>query len=188
MKRIVVGISGASGVILGIRLLEHFRGKVESHLVITKCAEKMIALETRYSMGDVKSLASKAYDQDDFTALIASGTFLTDGMVIIPCSIKSLSGIVSSYNDSLLIRAADVTLKEQRRLVVCIRETPFHLGHLRLMVSLAERGAIICPPIPAYYYNPQSIMELQDHLIGKVMDLFGVEHDLMVRWEDGYAR
>jgi len=182
MKKIIVGISGASGVILGIRLLEHLKGKVESHLVVTKCAEEMIALETGYSLSEVKALATVAYGNDDFTSLIASGTFITDGMVIIPCSIKSLSGIVSSYNDSLLIRAADVTLKEQRRLVICIRETPFHLGHLRLMVSLAERGAIICPPIPAYYCNPQSIEELQNHTIGKVLDLFGIGHELKVRW------
>lgn len=184
MKRLIVGISGATGAIYGIRLLEVLAlAGVESHLVITEAAEKTIALESGWKIEDIRALASVAYRIDDIGAAIASGSFSTAGMVVLPCSIKSLSAIANSYNANLLVRAADVTIKEGRKLVLAVRETPLHQGHLELMLRLAKRGAVILPPLPAFYFQPKSIGDIVDHTVGKVLDQFGIEHSLFPRWQ-----
>ncbi len=181
--RLVVGISGATGSIYGIRLLEVLKEKrIETHLIITPTAERIIPQETSYSVKKVERLASFIYDNRDLDASISSGSFETDGMVIIPCSIKSLSGIAHSYNENLLIRAGDVTLKESRKLVLVVRETPLHLGHLELMLQTSRMGAILLPPIPAFYFHPKTIDDLVNHTVGKVLDLFGLNHRLFDRW------
>jgi 4-hydroxy-3-polyprenylbenzoate decarboxylase len=183
MQRLVIGISGASGAIYAIRLLEVLsRSNVETHLVISKAAEKTISLETSRDPAQVRALAHKCHDVGDIDAAIASGSFLCDGMVVIPCSIKSLSGIVHSYGDNLLVRAADVALKEQRKLVLIPRETPLHKGHLKLLLAAADLGAVILPPFPAFYHSPRTIDDLIDHLVGKVLDLFQIDHSLYQRW------
>jgi 4-hydroxy-3-polyprenylbenzoate decarboxylase len=188
MKKLIVGISGASAAIYGIRMLEALRSaKVESHLVITDASKKIIPLETTYQVADVESLASHVYPIDDIGAAISSGSFQSDGMVIIPCSIKSLSAVANSYDENLLVRAADVTLKEGRRLVLVVREAPLHKGHLRLMLRAAEMGAFIYPPMPAFYSNPRTIDDLVNHTVGKILDLFGVEHELLDRWKGAQA-
>jgi len=184
VKRLVVGISGASGSIYGIRLLQALREtEVESHLIVTDAAKQVIRLETPFTVEEVEALADYVYAIDDLGAAISSGSFPTLGMVVIPCSIKSLSAMAHSYNINLLVRAADVTLKERRRLVVVVRETPLHRGHLEFMLRLAEMGAVILPPVPAFYHSPQTIEDLVDHTVGKVLDLFGIEHDLCARWQ-----
>ena len=176
MKRIVVGMSGATGAIYGIRLLEVLsKLDVETHLVISDAAEKTIGMETPWTIEQVKSLAHTCYDNRNIGANIASGSFLNEGMVVIPCTMKTLSGIANAYNDNLLIRAADATLKEKRRLVVVARETPFHKGHLRLMMAAADLGATILPPIPAFYGHPKTIDDIIDHLVGKVLDMFRID-------------
>jgi 4-hydroxy-3-polyprenylbenzoate decarboxylase len=185
VKRIIVGISGASGAIYGVRLLEVIRDRVESHLIITAWARKTIEVETSYPLAKVLSLASYSYDNEDLSGRLASGSFKTDGMVIIPCSIRTLSAVATCQSGTLLHRAADVALKERRRLILCVRETPFHLEHLRLMQRAAECGAIILPPIPAFYFHPNTIGDIIDHTIGKILDLFDVEHDLVRRWNGG---
>jgi 4-hydroxy-3-polyprenylbenzoate decarboxylase len=183
MRRLVVGISGATGAIYGIRLLEALsETDIETHLVVSQAAEKTIHMETSWKIEEVKALAHTCYDTKDVGANIASGSFLCDGMVVIPCAIKTLSGIANSYNDNLLVRAADVTIKEKRKLVVVVRETPFHKGHLRLMMNLADLGATILPPIPAFYCLPQTIDDIVNHLVGKVLDMFHIEHNLFKRW------
>ena len=182
--KLVVGMSGASGAIYGIKLLKALRQcRVETHLVISKSAQKTITLETNYQVSDVESLADYVYDNANVGAPIASGSFKHDGMIIVPCSIKSLSGLAYSYNDNLLIRAADVALKERRKLVVVVRETPLHLGHLRLLVALSESGGIILPPMPAFYHHPKSIEDIINQTVGKVMDQFDIEHQLFCRWK-----
>jgi len=184
MKRLVVGISGASAAIYGIRLLEVLRETdVETHLVITPAAREIILLETDFKVEEVEAMANYAYDIDDIGAAIASGSFKTDGMVIIPCSIKSLSAIANSYSANLLLRAADVTLKERRRLVAVVRETPLHRGHLQLMLRVTDMGAIIFPPLPAFYHRPKTVADIVDHTVGRVLDLFGVDHALFERWD-----
>ena len=183
MKRLIVGISGATGVIYGIRLLEVLsHSDVETHLIITEAARKNILIETNWKMERVKSLAKVVYDVNDLGADISSGSFHSEGMVVIPCSIKSLSAIANSFNENLLVRAADVTLKERRKLVAVVRETPLHKGHLDLMVKLADLGAIILPPIPAFYFFPKTIDDLINHTVGKVLDSFGINHHLFNRW------
>jgi 4-hydroxy-3-polyprenylbenzoate decarboxylase len=183
MKRIIVGISGATGAIYGIRLLEVLsKSNVETHLVITEAAEKTIRMETDWKIGQLNSLVKVVYDIKDVGADIASGSFHTDGMVVMPCSIKSLSAIANSFNVNLLIRAADVTIKERRKLVLAVRETPLHKGHLNLMMNLADLGVIILPPIPAFYFHPKTIDDLINHTVGKVLDLFHIEHNLFARW------
>jgi flavin prenyltransferase len=183
MKRLVVGISGATGAIYGIRLLEFLsKTDVETHLLITESAEKTIRIETSWSLERVKALATVTYRMDDVGADISSGSFHTEGMVVIPCSIKSLSAIASSYNENLLIRAADVALKERRKLVVVVRETPLHRGHLRLMMNVADAGGLIFPPIPAFYFLPKTIDDLINHTVGRVLDVFGIDHHLFNRW------
>ena len=182
--RLLIGINGATGVIFGIRLLEVLSNieSVETHLIITPAGEQTIEIETEYKVPAVKALADYSYRIDDICACLASGSFRRDGMIIAPCSMKTLSALATSYADNLLTRAADVTLKERRRLVLLVRETPFHLGHLRNMVSVTEMGAIVMPPIPAFYHNPQSIQDIVDHTVGKALDLFNIQHDLYRRW------
>lgn len=185
MKRLIVGITGATGAIYGIRLLEFLsKTDVETHLVISSSAEKTIRLETSWEVEQVKALARVTYNMEDVGADISSGSFQTEGMAVIPCSIKSLSAIANSYNDNLLIRAADVTLKERRKLVAVVRETPLHRGHLSLMMNLADAGGIILPPIPAFYFLPKTIDDLVNHTVGRVLDVFGVQHHLVNRWGD----
>lgn len=186
--RLVVGISGASGVMYGIRLLQLLQQtKVESHLVLSTAAAQTIALETDYTPAQVEALATVVYRFRDIAAAIASGSFKTAGMVIIPCSMKTLAGITYSFSDNLLLRAADVTLKERRRLVVVPRETPLHLGHLRLLVQLAEMGAIIAPPMPAFYHRPQSLDDILNQTANRVLDLLDIElpQDVFQRWQGG---
>jgi len=183
MKRLIVGITGASGSIYGIRLLEAINGKVETHLVITHTAKKIIEFETSYDIDSVMGLASFVHDNNDLMSPISSGSFKTDGMVIIPCSIKSLSAVANSYTESLIARAADVSLKECRKLVLSVRETPFHTGHLKLMLKITENGGVIIPPIPAFYNKPETIGDLIDHTVGKILDFLDIEHSLYKRWE-----
>lgn len=183
MKRLIVGISGATGAVYGIRLLEVLaKSNVETHLIITEAAQKTILMETDWTVEKVKSLAKVVYDIQDIGADIASGSFQSEGMVVIPCSIKSLSAIANSFNVNLLIRAADVTLKERHKLVLVVRETPLHQGHLNLMFRVAEMGATLLPPIPAFYFHPKTIDDLINHTVGKVLDLFGIDHHLFERW------
>jgi flavin prenyltransferase len=183
VKRLIVGISGATGAIYGIRLLETLlKSDVETHLVITEAAERTILMETNWKLKDIKSLAKVSYDIRNLGGDIASGSFVSEGMVIIPCSIKSLSGIANSFNENLLIRAADVTLKERRKLILVVRETPLHLGHIELMLQASRMGAILLPPVPAFYFHPKTIDDLISHTVGKVLDLFGMNHHLFNRW------
>ncbi len=182
-KRIVVGISGASGVTYGVRMLELLRKtEFETHLIISGAGKLNIEIETSYKPGQVEAMADFTYDHKDMAAALASGSFLTEGMVVIPCTIKSLSGIANAYNENLLIRAADVTLKEKRKLVLVVRETPLHIGHLRLMTMAAEMGAHLLPPVPSFYHRPKTIDDIIDQTIGKVFDYIGIEHDLFNRW------
>ncbi len=183
MKRLVVGVTGATGAIYGIRLLEFLsKSDVETHLVVSRSAEKTIRLETSWTLEQVKALATVTYDMEDVGADISSGSFQAEGMVVIPCSIKSLSAIANSYNENLLIRAADVALKERRKLVLVVRETPFHRGHLRLMLNVADAGGVILPPIPAFYFLPKTMDDLINHTVGRVLDVFGINHGLFNRW------
>jgi 4-hydroxy-3-polyprenylbenzoate decarboxylase len=182
-KRIVLGIAGASGVIYGIRMLNLLREKgFETHLIISESGKKNITIETEYSIRDVESMADKVYDNKDFASAPASGSFLTSGMIVAPCTIKTLSGIANSYSGNLLIRAADVTLKEKRKLVLLVRETPLHKGHLNLMSMASDMGAHILPPIPSFYHHPKTIDDIILQTIGKVFDYFGIEHQLFERW------
>jgi 4-hydroxy-3-polyprenylbenzoate decarboxylase len=184
--RLIVGISGASGVIYGVRMLQMLRTLgVETHLVMSKSAQLTLTHETDMSVAEVKALADVTYSNADIGASIASGSFRVSGMVIAPCSIKTLSEIASGITGSLLSRAADVTLKERRRLVLMLRETPLHLGHLRSMVAVTEAGAIVSPPVPAFYAKPASIDEMVDHSVGRVLDLFGIESGAVRRWNPG---
>jgi flavin prenyltransferase len=181
--RLIVGISGASGVIYGVRMLQMLRTLgVETHLIMSKSAQLTLTHETEMSVAEVKALADVTYSNADIGAAIASGSFRVSGMVIAPCSIKTLSEIACGITGSLLSRAADVTLKERRRLVLMLRETPLHLGHLRSMVAVTEAGAIVSPPVPAFYARPASIDEMVDHSVGRVLDLFGIESGAVRRW------
>ena len=185
-RRIVVGMSGSSGAIFGIRLLEVLRDvpDVETHLVMTVAAAQTIALETDYKPRDVEQLATKSYKIGDVAASLSSGSFKTEAMIVLPCSMKTVAAIAYSFDENLLIRAADVTLKEHRRLIVCPRETPLHLGHLRALTQLAEIGAIVAPLMPAFYGRPGSISDLVDHQIGRLLDLLGIEAaGLAFRWQ-----
>ncbi|MEG0211106.1 UbiX family flavin prenyltransferase [Hafnia sp.] len=190
MKRLIIGISGASGVIYGVRMLEVLRGvpDIETHLIMSNAARQTLALETDLQLRDVQSLADVVHDARDIAASISSGSFKTAGMVILPCSMKTLSGIVHSYTDNLLTRAADVVLKERRRLVLCVRETPLHLGHLRIMTTAAELGAIVMPPVPAFYHRPQTLQDIVDQTVNRVIDQFDIEisQDLFTRWDGGH--
>ncbi|MGR5930936.1 UbiX family flavin prenyltransferase [Enterobacter asburiae] len=187
MKRLIVGLSGASGAIYGVRLLQVLRNvaEVETHLVMSQAARQTLSLETDLSLRDVQALADVVHDARDIAASISSGSFKTAGMVILPCSIKTLSGIVNSYTDTLVTRAADVVLKERRPLVLCVRETPLHLGHLRLMTQAAELGAIIMPPVPAFYHRPISLDDVINQTVNRVLDQFDIDlpEDLFTRWQ-----
>lgn len=187
MKQLIVGISGASGAIYGVRLLEVLRNvaDVQTHLVMSQAARQTLALETELSLRDVQALADVVHDARDIAASISSGSFKTAGMVILPCSIKTLSGIVNSYTDTLVTRAADVVLKERRTLVLCVRETPLHLGHLRLMTQAAELGAVIMPPVPAFYHRPQTLDDVINQTVNRVLDQFDIDlpEDLFARWQ-----
>jgi len=181
--RLVIGISGASGVAYGVRLLELLQGlPVETHLVMSKAAEVTLAHETERKVADVQALAHRAYAATDIAAPLASGSFRTRGMIVAPCSIRSMSEIAYGTTSSLLTRAADVTLKERRPLVLMVRETPLHLGHLRTMTALAEMGAVIAPPVPAFYAAPATLAEMIDHTLGRVLDVFGIELPGLSRW------
>ena len=183
MKRLVVGISGATGAIYGIRLLEFLsKSDVETHLVVSTSAEKTIRMETSWTLEQVKALATVTYNMEDVGADISSGSFHAEGMVVIPCSIKSLSAIANSYNENLLVRAADVALKERRKLVLVVRETPLHRGHLSLMLNVADAGGVILPPIPAFYFLPKTMDDLINHTVGRVLDVFEIDHHLFNRW------
>ncbi len=183
MKSIVVGITGASGVIYGVKLLEVLsKLGMETHLIITQAGLKNLEIETGDNLTVLKSMASHVYDEDDLSAPLASGSFRVDGMVVAPCSIKTLSAIANSYSHNLLVRAADVMLKERRRLVLLVRETPLHEGHLELMLKVTRMGGMIMPPVPAFYHHPKTIDDLIDQTIGKVLDLFSVDAKLFKRW------
>lgn len=183
-NRVVVGISGASGVVYGVRLLEHLRRLgITSHLVMTRSAQITLAHELPLKVADVHRLADVVHKVDDIGASISSGSFRTLGMIVAPCSIRSLGEISSGVTSTLLSRAADVTLKERRRLVLLLRETPYHLGHLRAMTAATEAGAIIMPPVPAFYARPQSIEDIVDHTLGRALDLLGITNDLVRRWK-----
>lgn len=185
-RRIVVGISGASGVVLGVRLLELLRElDVETHLVMTRAAMLTIAHELDRSLESVKAMASVVYPINDVGAAIASGSFKTEGMIVAPCSMRTLAAIASGVTDTLLSRAADVVLKERRRLVLLPRETPLHLGHLRNMVAVTEMGAIVMPPVPAFYAGVASLEAMIDQILGRALDLFGLESPRVVRWCGG---
>lgn len=187
MLRLVVGISGASGPQYGIRLLQALKdlGSVEVHLIVTAAAKRTIRLEADVDPTEVAGLAHIAYDPSDVAAPVSSGSFQTVGMVVIPCSMSALAAIAHGYSHDLLTRAADVTLKERRRLVLVPRETPLSLIHLRNMVSAAEAGAVILPPMPAFYHAPRTVQDMLDHTVGKVLDQFDIEHDLYRRWGGG---
>ena len=182
--RLIIGISGASGVIYGVRLLEELKRhpELETHLVMSKPAERTLAEETDYRPEQVKALASVVHSPSDIGASIASGSFKTLGMVVIPCSIRSLSAIASAHGDTLLTRAADVVLKERRKLVLVVRETPFHRGHLKSMLDVTDAGAVVMPPVPAFYGRPKTIEDLIQQNLARVLDHFDIEHSLGVRW------
>lgn len=183
-ERFVVGISGASGAIYGIRLLQVLRTipDLETHLVLSSAAQKTIAQETDWQVKDVLALASKIYGNNEIGAAIASGSFAARGMVIIPCSVKTLSAVANSYGADLISRAADVTLKEGRTLILVVRETPFHLGHLRLMTQAAEMGAVIFPPLPALYARPRTLDDMINFTVGRILARLGVDNDLFSQW------
>jgi 4-hydroxy-3-polyprenylbenzoate decarboxylase len=189
MKRMIVGMSGASGVIYGIRLLEVLRGApdVETHLVMSTAAATTVSLETEMTPGQVAALADHNYRFRDIAAAISSGSFKTDGMVIVPCSMKTLAGIAYSFSDNLLLRAADVVLKDRRRLIIVPRETPLHLGHLRAMTAVTEMGAVLVPPMPAFYHRPQTVDDIINQTVNRLLDLLEITlpEDLFVRWSGG---
>ncbi len=188
--RLIVGMSGASGVIYGVRLLEVLKpiADVETHLVVTNGARLNIALETDRDPEAVEALADEVHSNQNLAATISSGSFRTDGMIVAPCSMKTLSGIVNSYAENLIVRAADVVLKERRKLVLMPREMPLHEGHCRLMYEAARMGAVIAPPMPAFYNDPQTIDDIIDHTVGRVLDLFGIESGIVRRWQGARER
>jgi 4-hydroxy-3-polyprenylbenzoate decarboxylase len=186
MRRLIIGLSGASGAIYGIHALEALKNvaDVETHLVLSPSAERTIVEETNWKVSEVKALADVVHNHSDIGAAVASGSFITAGMIIAPCSIKTLSQIANSHNDNLLARAADVCLKERRRLVLLVRETPLHLGHIELMAQASRYGAVLLPPVPAFYNHPQTIYDIVNHTVGKALDQFEIPHQLMNRWKE----
>jgi len=187
--RLIVGISGASGTIYGVRILEMLRkAEIETHLVISKSAEMTLAYETDFKPKDVRALASVHYSINDIGAAISSGSFPTMGMIVAPCSIRTMSEIATGVTATLLSRAADVVLKEKRRLVLAIRETPLHAGHLRNMTLLAEIGAVVAPIVPAFYNRPRTVDDIVNHTCGRLLDLFGIDTGLVMRWKGGAAQ
>ena len=188
-RRLVVGISGASGVLYGARLLQVLRNTdIETHVVMTKAAEVTFAHETSMKIAEVKALADVCHRIDDMAAPISSGSFRTMGMIVSPCSVRSMSEIATGCTTTLLTRSADVALKERRKLVLMVRETPLHTGHLRTMTALSEMGAIIAPPVPAFYNRPESLADVIDHSVGRVLDLFGIEVGVVTRWGERTER
>jgi len=181
---LVIGITGASGVIYGIRLLEVLSANkdVETHLIISEAGQQIIKHETGWDLKKVISLADAYYDNADIGSRLSSGSFKRDGMVIAPCSMKTLSALANSYTDNLITRCGDITLKERKKLVLLTRETPLHLGHLRNMVKVTEIGGIIMPPVPAFYHKPETISEIIDYTVGRVLDIYDIKHDLLPRW------
>jgi 4-hydroxy-3-polyprenylbenzoate decarboxylase len=188
-RRLIVGISGASGVLYGARLLQVLRNTdIETHVVMTKAAEVTFAHETSMKIAEVKALADVCHRIDDMAAPISSGSFRTMGMIVAPCSVRSMSEIATGCTTTLLTRSADVALKERRKLVLMVRETPLHTGHLRTMTALSEMGAIIAPPVPAFYNRPESLADVIDHSVGRVLDLFGIEVGVVTRWGERTER
>lgn len=185
VRRFVIGISGATGAIYGIRILQVLKEmpNFETHLVMSKAAERTIAFETDMTVKEVQALATEVYPIADIGAKTSSGSFKVDGMIIAPCSMKTLSAVANSLSTDLLSRSADVTLKERRPLVLMVRETPLHLGHLRLMAQAAEIGAIIAPPVPAYYNFPKTLDDIINHTVGRILDLFDVDTEMVKRWQ-----
>jgi 4-hydroxy-3-polyprenylbenzoate decarboxylase len=182
-KRMIIAITGASGVIYGIHMLRALqKTPYETHLIISEAGSRNIDIETGFSPDEIKEMADYTYLNTDVGAALASGSFITEGMTVIPCTIKTLSGIANCYADNLIIRAADVTLKEKRKLLLVVRETPLHQGHLRLMTMAANMGAYLLPPVPSFYHQPKTIDDIIDHTIGKIFDYFKIEHDLFKRW------
>lgn len=182
-KPLIVGITGATGVIYGAELLRALRElQIPTHLILSDSAERNFAIETQYTADEVRAMADVVYDNKDVGAAVASGSFRTRGMIIAPCTVKTLSAVANSFTFNLLIRAADVTLKERRPLVMMVRETPLHKGHLELMVRAADLGAVILPPMPAFYHAPQTILDIVHQSIGKALDQVGIEHNLFRRW------
>jgi len=182
-NRIIIGIAGASGVIYGVRMLKLLKDTdYETHLIISDAGRLNIEIETEYKSDDVVAMADYTYDHRNVGASLASGSFLTEGMVVVPCTIKTLSGIANSYSENLLVRAADVTLKEKRKLVLVVRETPLHKGHLRLMTLAADIGAHILPPVPSFYHMPKTIEDIIDQTVGKIFDYMDIKHNLFKRW------
>lgn len=188
-KRLIVAMAGASGMIYGVRLLEVLRAvpDVETHLVVSQAGAQTLGLETDYTLDDVEALADVNYRFRDIAAAISSGSFKTYGMVVVPCSIKTMAGIAHSYSDNLILRAADVVLKDRRRLVLVLRETPLHLGHLRLMTQVTEMGAILAPPMPAFYHRPKTLDDIINQTVNRVLDLLEIDlpQDLFARWQGG---
>ncbi|MDA9397854.1 UbiX family flavin prenyltransferase [Bradyrhizobium sp. CCBAU 45389] len=187
-KRMIIGISGASGVTYGVRLLQLLRNAgVETHLVMSKTAEQTFAYETELKIAEVRALANVNHAIDDMASAISSGSFRTSGMIVAPCSMRSMSEIASGVTTTLLTRAADVVLKERRRLVLMVRETPLHTGHLRTMTALSEMGAIIAPPVPAFYAKPESLDDIVEHTVGRMLDLFDIDIGVVRRWGEDEA-
>lgn len=186
MQRLIVALSGASGAIYGIRTLQALAGNpdIETHLVISPSARRTITEETDTTVAEVEAMADVVHRHTDIGASLASGSFMTMGMVVAPCSIKSLAEIANSYGSNLLTRAADVCLKERRRVVLLVRETPLHLGHLELMAQVTRIGAVVMPPVPAFYNRPQTVADIVDHTIGRLLDHFSIPHALVKRWKD----
>ena len=182
-RRIIIGISGASGVIYGVETLRLLTDQdIETHLIISEAGKRNIEIETQYRVSDVEKMAHHTYDNKEVDAPLASGSFLTHGMVVVPCTVKTLSGIANSFSDNLLLRAADVNLKEKRKLVLVFRETPLHKGHLRLLTTAADLGAHIMPPIPSFYHKPKTIEDIIHQTIGRRFDYLGIQHNLFRRW------
>ncbi len=181
---LIIGITGATGVIYGIRLLEVLSAidDVETHLILSEASRQIIKYETDKKVEEVEKLADFSYHVDDIGVRLASGSFKRDGMIVAPCTIKTMSALANSYSDNLLVRSGDVTLKEGKKLVLLVRETPLHIGHIKNMERLCEMGATIMPPVPAFYHRPKTILDIVDHTVGKVLDLFGIEHNLFPRW------
>jgi len=181
---LIIGITGATGVIYGIRLLEVLSAidDVETHLILSEASRQIIKYETDKKVEEIEKLADFSYNVDDIGTRLASGSFKRDGMIIAPCTIKTMSALANSYSDNLLVRSGDVTLKEGKKLILLVRETPLHIGHIKNMERLCEMGATIMPPVPAFYHRPKTILDIVDHTVGKALDLFGIEHNLFPRW------
>ena len=186
MRKLIIGVSGASGAVYGIRALQVLRDvpDIETHLILSPSAKRTILEETDWEVAAVEALADVVHSHRDIGAAIASGSFQTIGMLVAPCSVKSLSGIVNCYSDNLLARAADVCLKERRRLVLLVRETPLHLGHIELLAQAARYGAVVLPPMPAFYHRPQTVADIVDHTVGKALDQFDIPPQLFKRWKE----